>query len=370
MRWASTHEARLMEQHRPARRRTADFAIDLPPCMRPGKRSRLSVHERIALRHEQQQVPPAEAQPPGAGQPQGPHALLLDDSVDAAARAPLPDDAPLAVTHKAQRAFWKRLRTADLPRDQYGLAYRLAHAALYVGAFQCHIGVLPPDAAYCTHPGCHQQLETLTHALLTCPAVAPAVDWLCALFAAVSGEPAPPAHPQVLLADDCTVWQPQPASLQFLWTNMRLSFLHGVWLLRCRRSLTHRPFTALEVAGATVRALRAAMQRDWTRAGQDLTRLEPAYREWFRGRDPSLKREQFEGRWAHRGVLCVVQGSPGCLLLRLTLDAPVPAPAVEPTPAAAPASGLLGGPGVVQQGEPAGPSSVGQLGRLPGEPAE
>ena len=106
MRWASTHEAWLVEQHRPARRRTADFAIDLPPCMRPGKRSRLSVHERIALRHEQQQVPPAEAQPPGAGQPQGPHALLLDDSVDAAARAPLPDDAPLAVTHKAQRAFW------------------------------------------------------------------------------------------------------------------------------------------------------------------------------------------------------------------------------------------------------------------------
>ena len=334
MRWESSHDRRLVEQQHPSRRRSAEFLIELPSCMRPGKRQRLSVHERLALRHEQLQVPPAEAQPPGASQ-RGPHALPSDDTLDAAAPAPPPaEGGPLAAVRTAQRAFWERLRAADLPHVQYGLAYRIAHAALYVGAFQCHIHVLPPDAAYCTHPACQlQQLESLTHAFLTCPAVAPAVAWVCSLFAAVSGQPAPPADPQVFLADDFTAWQPQPASLQFLWTNVRLSFLHSVWLLRCRRSLTHQPFDALAVAGATVRALRGAIQRDWTRASRDLTRLEPAYSEWFRGRDPALDMDVFRDRWAHRGVLCVVQGRQ--LQLRLSLDAPVPAPAaVGPAPAA------------------------------------
>ena len=357
LRWQSSHDRRLLEQQQPRHRRTAEFAIELPPCMRPGKRSRLSVHERLALRHEQQQVPPAEAQPPGVGVgQQGPHALPADDTVDTAAPTPVAEGDPSADIHKAQRAFWKRLRQADLPRDQYGLAYRIAHGALYVGAFQCHISVLPPDAAYCTHPACQlQQLETLTHAFLLCPAVVPAVSWLCNLFAAVSGQPAPPADPQVLLADSYAAWQPQPSSLQFLWTNMRLTFLHSVWQLRCRRSLTHQPFGSLAVAGAVVRALRAAMQRDWTRVSRDLTRLEPAYQEWFRGRDPSLDRQAFEQRWAYRGVLCRVAGN--SLHLRLSLDGPVPAPAAGPAVAAA-AAAAAAEPGV-PVGQPALPGGVG-----------
>ena len=115
-----------------------------------------------------------------------------------------------------------------------------------------------------------------------------------------------------------------------------------LWLLRCRRSLTHQPFDALAVAWATVRALRGAIQRDWTRASRDLTRLEPAYTEWFRGRDPALDMGVFQDRWAHRGVLCAVQGRRLQLRLsldaqlRLSLDAPVPAPAAGPAPASAP----------------------------------
>jgi hypothetical protein len=43
---------------------------------------------------------------------------------------------------------WKRLRAADLPRTQHALALRLLHGSLYVGAFLCHIQVLPPEAEH------------------------------------------------------------------------------------------------------------------------------------------------------------------------------------------------------------------------------
>ena len=196
---------------------------------------------------------------------------------------------------------------------------------------------MDPSAALCTHAGCQSQLETLTHAFLSCPAVAPAAAWLCALFAAVSGQPPPPAHAQVLLADDCTVWQPQPASLAFLWANMRMCYLLSIWRLRCRRSLTGKPFDAAAVAAATVVELRTAIARDWTRTNRDLTRLDASYWEWFRGRDPSLDLDDFEARWAHRGVLCAVhEGQLGVPRLQLLLSPSFPVPLPVPGPAAAP----------------------------------
>ena len=149
------------------------------------------------------------------------------------------------------------------------------------------------------------------------------------MFAAVSGQPLPPATPQVLLADEPFVWQPHPSSLQFLWTNMRLAFLASVWRLRCERSLTHRSFDAHAVATAVVRVLRSAILRDWTRTKLYLTRLDASYCEWFRGRDPSLDMEEFEDRWSHGGVLCAVLHVPGSapqLQLRITQTAPAPVP--------------------------------------------
>ena len=77
---------------------------------------------------QQQLAPPAEQPPAGVGageqQQQGSVYHLQDDESDVA--APAPRDA----TRLAQRAFWERLRGADLPRDQYGLAYRIAHGSL------------------------------------------------------------------------------------------------------------------------------------------------------------------------------------------------------------------------------------------------
>lgn len=339
LRWESSHRRRLEEEARPAtRRRAAEHTVSLLDCQRPGKRTRLGVHARLALR-EEQRLEPAEQPQHARRQAQRRHAPLPDDTTDALALA-APPDGPTAADSQAQQAHWRRLLDADLPRDQYGLAYRLAHGSLYVAAFLCHVHALSPGSAYCTHPACAElQLESLTHAFIACPAVAPAAAWLCSLFAAVSGQPPPPVHPQVLLADNPSVWSPQPSSLQFLWTNMRMSFLASVWRLRCRRTLAYAPFTPLAVAGAVVSTLRSAIWRDWTRATRDLTRLEPAYWEWFRGRDPALDMVEFEARWAHGSVLCQVVDDADPqhgLRLRLSVDAPVPAPGPAPDPVPAP----------------------------------
>lgn len=285
-----------------------------------------------------------------------------DDVTDAAATPePASEEAKLALS--AVKAAWRRLKTADLPREQYGVLYRLMHGSLYVGAFLCHIGVLGPEAACCTHPGCAGELETLSHAFLLCPAVAPAADWLCRVFDAVTHH-GPPANAQLLLGDSWAAWQPPPET-EHLWTALRAAFLSSVWRLRCRRSLGGQPFTATAVCAAVVAAVRASIQRDWARATKDLVKLSGACPEWFRGRSPALKLSAFRARWAERGVLCTVVGGededsdsegegasslgegaasqsgegaagaarpPPQLTLHFSLAHPVPAPAPPPVP--------------------------------------
>ncbi len=88
-------------------------------------------------------------------------------------------------------------------------------------------------------------------------------------------------------------------------------------------------FSATGVCAAVVAAVSASIRRDWARATQDLVRLAGACPEWFRGSRAALAVEQFEGRWAHRDVLCRVTGVHGQqrrLVLRLSLAHPVPAP--------------------------------------------
>ena len=228
----------------------------------------------------------------------------------------------------AVRAVWRRLRQAGVPRVQYALAVRLLHGSLYVGAFLCHIHVLPPAAAHCSHPACalDQRLEGLVHAFVECPAVAAAAQWVCSVFAAVAGGAAPPPSPAVLLADDGVEWEP-PQSLAHLWTHLRLSYLHAVWQLRARRSLAGKAFVPAAVCGATLAAVRGAIRRDFVCATCDLRRLGGAYAEWFRGRDLSITLDEFADRWARGGVLCMVPDA-ACprLQVRFSLSLPVPAP--------------------------------------------
>lgn len=240
------------------------------------------------------------------------------------------------------------MRAADVPREHYALAFRLLHGCLYVGAFLCHIGVLPPAAACCPHPSCAAAepppLDGLTHSFLTCPAVEAAAGWVAAVFAAVSGGAPPPLCPRVFLADETSVWAPPPP-LAHLWTHLRLAYLHAVWRLRARRSLAGEELTPVAVCGATVAAVRAAIRRDFTRATRDLRRLGGTYAEWFRGRDASIQVGEFLRRWAHGDVLCRV--TQGGLQLHFSLALPVAvpgAPAAEPgerAPRAAPAAAAV-----------------------------
>jgi hypothetical protein len=200
---------------------------------------------------------------------------------------------------------------------------------------------VPAAQAYCLHADCHQCLDDLQHVFATCPGVAPAAAWVCSLFGAVSGAAPPPVDPRVLLADDQSVWRPGRPTLQHLWTNLRVAFLHAVWVHYCRRRLASQPYTAAAICGQVVAALKAAIWRDWKRARLDLTRLDGTYAAWFRGRDPSLDVAEFSSRWAFRRVLCeVVEDADGSSLrVLLTLAHPVVAPAVAPPPA--PSSPLL-----------------------------
>lgn len=249
----------------------------------------------------------------------------------------------------AARALWQQLKAADLPREQYGTAYRILHGGLHVGAFLCHIGALPPHLACCSHPACHQQLETLTHAFVRCPAVAPAAEWVCRVFGAVTGEQPPPATAAVLLAaDDPGGWAP-PEELEHAWAALRVAFVHCVWQLRCRRSLAGLPFTAARVCAAVVSAVTGSIRRDWARASQSLVSLSGVPVEWFRGRDPALSVRAFQERWAHGGVLCAVHDAPAGsqggkqMELRLSLAHPVAAPPSPDVPAPQDGGGLQPG---------------------------
>lgn len=310
------------------------------PCQQPGKRPRLSVHQRV----ERRQGEDAERRQQGMllGAPSAPapashHAPLQDDTVDAVVPADAPEQEE--AEWRAARTAWVRLRQAGLPREQHGLAFRILHGSLYVNSFLCHIGLLPAHAAYCECYECQPAgvLESLSHAFLHCPAVAPAAAWLCSVYAAVSGGAAPPCCPRVLLGDEHAVWRPEP-SLQHCWTHLRVSFLHSVWQLRARRSRAGRPFCPSTVCAATVAAVRAAIQRDWLRASQDLRRLPGTYSEWFRGRNVNISMERFERRWARGGCLCVLEAEAedtARMALRFTVAVPVAAPAAAPDAPAA-----------------------------------
>ncbi|GAB4814242.1 hypothetical protein N2152v2_001288 [Parachlorella kessleri] len=309
---------------RGVRRPAAEFEVGLLPCQAPGRRARLGVWERVSARHaaEPQPVPPSSAT----------LVVLPDDTIDAAA----PGD-----PDSAERCLWVEMRRADLPREQYIVLYRILHGSMYVGAFLHHISVIPRQQACCSHPACQGELETLSHAFTLCPAVAPAAAWVGRVIAAVAACPTPPPAPEVLLVGNGGGWV-APGDAHQVWLLLRGSFLHAVWQLRCRRSLTGQPFTALAVCAATVASVTSTLRRDWARVTQSLIGMSGMCPEWFRGRSPELALHAFRSRWAHRGVLCRVREGEGdaqpTIQLRFTLAhpcAPSPlasAPAVLPEP--------------------------------------
>ncbi len=255
---------------RGVRRPAAEFEVGLLPCQAPGRRARVGVWQRVCARHALEPDPP----------PTAALAVPPDDTGDAAAPGS---------TDSAERCLWVELRRADLPREQYVLLYRILHGCLYVGAFLHHISIIPRQQACCSHLACPGELETLSHAFALCPAVAPAAEWVGRVFAAVAACHAPPpaAMAEVLLVGNGGGWV-APAEAHQVWLLLRGSFLHAVWQLRCRRSLTGEPFTAQAVCAATVAAVTSTLRRDWARVTQSLIGMSGMCPEWFRGRSPAL----------------------------------------------------------------------------------
>ena len=234
-----------------------------------------------------------------------------DGAVLAAEDGGLTEDAELSY-----RPVWARLQDSGATNPQKVLGWRILHGALLVNAYRVHaIKSLPHTAAYCMALCCEgrQQAETLSHALMECPSIKDAATWLLDLWAVIDGESArPPWDPQVLLADDHRVWAPAPARAA-LWARLRLAVLQAIWRVRCYRHL-HGGDVHSRLAGPAVlqaiEDVRFAIQQDWMRVEKGSSGIVAESglpTSWFRGRDPTLKQQQFEDKWAYRGVLCSVE---------------------------------------------------------------
>ena len=225
---------------------------------------------------------------------------------------PLPDKADLP---------WRRLLDRTLYRPFVITAWRILHGQLGCHAFMHHVqrnvtSIAAPCSNLCRHPAClaSGSLETLSHAFLDCPASAPAIDWLCSTWAALTNQSPPPRTAAVLLADDLRSWtQHSPAAeprLLLLWTRLRITVIGSIWAARCARdqgTLRHVSLARFAVMLA-VRHITEAIQRDWLRTSTDIRTLDNGFfcTDWWRGMDPKLSFAAFSAQWAFGSVFCTV----------------------------------------------------------------
>lgn len=198
--------------------------------------------------------------------------------------------------------------------------------------------MLAADAccAACRAAGRGDHLETLTHAFMDCPDVAPALEWLLGVAGCLLGVRVP-RDPLVLLGDADWVWVPrvggQPAAA--LWSTLRIAFIGAVWSVRCAvRGLHPGPRC---ICDQVVRTLTQGVQRDWLRTRRDVRvdygDVVPSV--WFRGPAPELTAEAFEAMWPNLGQWYRAPRDEGALDVLLSLDWPGAAPPPPPSPPAA-----------------------------------
>jgi hypothetical protein len=244
---------------------------------------------------------------------------------------------------------WGRLLDRTLHRPFVITAWSILHGKLGCNAFLHHVQRRSPAIAHpcsnlCLSPACAaaRHVETLSHAFLDCVDAAPAMDWLCATWAALTLQAAPPRSAAVLLADDLRAWTTDsPADdtqLLALWTRLRVTVIGSIWAARCARGqgrLRHVSLARYAIRLA-VQSLKGAIERDWLRVSQDIRFLDNGCfcTDWWRGLDPKLSLSRFRSLWAHLGVFCVVDaGDDGAVppraasvTLRLGEDLPIPFP--------------------------------------------
>ena len=280
-----------------------------------------------------------------------------EERAEARDHHPPPPDPPL---RPGFAAVWTRLRDPTIHRPFRITCWRLLHGQLGCRAFLAHARRLARRAvevdACCQAPGCLEggATETLTHALLDCPSVAPVISWLCNTWAHLTQQPPPPRLASLLLADDTASWPnaPQDAGAMRLWTRLRVTTLGAIWRARCAREegMLRPGSFARQVVAAVVGHINAAIRRDWARTQVDLRQLDDGAFcvDWWRGFDTALTVEQFELQWAVPPLLCEVAG-PGpaagaatrSLHLRLGTDSPIPWPDAPPQPPLLPPSAPL-----------------------------
>jgi hypothetical protein len=171
-------------------------------------------------------------------------------------------------------------------------------------------------------------VETLTHAFIDCPKVAPVARWLCDTWRALAGAE-PPCMPLVLLCDDPRAWPAAPDRQAFqLWTRLRVATLGSVWRLRCARARPAGDISSLahRAVKDAIRTVVNAIQRDWARAQSDVRYDDEGDldRDWWSAVDVALDPRRFKAMWASPPILCSV--SAGGLQVRLSDQGPVPVP--------------------------------------------
>lgn len=226
------------------------------------------------------------------------------------------------------RAAWRELR-GHRHRPHYVFQWRLMHGGLPCGA--ARVSHWTPgaeglaEAVCCGNAACRRPLtagesapaawclETVQHALLDCPAVRPALQWLAALWLRVEGGGGPPLTAAVWLVGDPGAWQPQRAHAG-LWRSLRAAMLSAAWDLRTRRSATGVQFTPADVCRDFVGTVRRLVRADWLRATADITDLPGVQASWFpaEGRRQPFTVADFERRWCPGSVVAhVVHGHAG-----------------------------------------------------------
>ena len=228
---------------------------------------------------------------------------------------------------------WKRLNDPTLHRPHRVTCWRILHACLGCNAFLCYVrGGRDASATtpFCCSPSCigRGQMETLTHAFIDCPDVAPVVRWLCDTWRELAGVE-PPCTAGVLLCDDPRGWPAPPDNDAWqLWTRLRVATLGSIWRLRCARARPDgdtRSFAYRAVQDA-VRTVVGAIRRDWARAQADIRYADGGDldRDWWSAVDISLDQRSFDTMWASPPILCSVTATG--LSVHLSEQGPVPLP--------------------------------------------
>ena len=238
--------------------------------------------------------------------------------------------APPGVRPSTPSSFWTALARAGLPREVHALAWRLAHAALFCGAYYSITRGHPAGHAegHCKAAGCTSTLETWSHMFFSCPTVRPAVLWFLDFWGSVSGLP-PPDLPAVIVAGHPAAYVP-PAGSESLWLWARLLFLHSIWRLRCRRQALHSSFTATDIVALFIGRLRRQIKLDFFRATSDLPALSGCCPLWFGSvLGGKFEIEEFKALWGFNGVLATVSGGDDTglsLQVLLSTSHPLPLP--------------------------------------------